>query len=69
MDFPRLQQEESSHFWRYRQSLMDVVISIRLLKYLNGKRSTLCQIQIRAGKRQIKVKVCMTQEISFGILC
>ena len=31
-------------------------ISIRLLKYLNGKRSTLCQIQIRAGKRQIKVK-------------
>lgn len=33
-----------------------LVISIRLLKYLNGKRSTLCQIQIRAGKRQIKVK-------------
>lgn len=33
-----------------------LVISIRLLKYLNGKRNTLCRIQIRAGERQIKVK-------------
>lgn len=33
-----------------------LVISIRLLKYLNGKRSNLCQIQIRAGEKQIKVK-------------
>lgn len=31
-------------------------ISIRLLKYLNGKRETLCLVQIRAGERKIKVK-------------
>lgn len=33
-----------------------LVMILRLLKYLDGKRNTLCLVQIRAGERKIKVK-------------